>query len=84
MVEHFMLLQLIHVLYSNVTTILYPVSCLVEIKLFQIGGNKGGRTSETQSHSHSCSFTSQPVIKGITSRMEGLKVDKLAVKGNNK
>ena len=26
------------------------------------GGKKGGRTSETQSHSHSCSFSSQQVI----------------------
>ena len=32
---HFMLLLSIYVLYSNVTYI-YPVSCLVEIKLFQI------------------------------------------------
>ena len=31
---HFMLLLSIYVLYSNVTYI-YPVSCLVEIKLFQ-------------------------------------------------
>ena len=31
----FMLLLSIYVLYSNVTYI-YPVSCLVEIKLFQI------------------------------------------------
>ena len=35
---HFMLLLLIYVLYSNVTYI-YPVSCLVEIKLFQIVSN---------------------------------------------
>ena len=32
---HFMLLLSIYVLYSNVISI-YPVSCLVEIKLFQI------------------------------------------------
>ena len=32
---HFMLLLSIYILYSNVTYI-YPVSCLVEIKLFQI------------------------------------------------
>ena len=32
---HFMLLLSIYVLYSNVTYI-YPVSCLVEIKLFEI------------------------------------------------
>ena len=32
---HFMLLLSIYVLYSNVTY-MYPVSCLVEIKLFQI------------------------------------------------
>ena len=35
---HFMLLLSIYVLYSNVTYI-YPVSCLVEIKLFQIVSN---------------------------------------------
>ena len=34
MCPHFMLLLSIYVLYSNVTYI-YPVSCLVEIKLFQ-------------------------------------------------
>ena len=33
-----MLLLLIYVLYSNVTYI-YPVSCFVEIKLFQIVSN---------------------------------------------
>ena len=32
---HFMLLLSIYVLYSNVTYI-YPVSCLVEIKLFKL------------------------------------------------
>ena len=37
---HFMLLLLIYVLYSNVTYI-YPVSCLVEIKLFQIVSKQG-------------------------------------------
>ena len=47
------------------------------------GEKKGGRTSETQSHSHSCSFTSRPVIRGITSRMQGLEVNKSAVKGYN-
>ena len=35
---HFMLLLSIYVLYPNVTYI-YPVSCLVEIKLFQIVPN---------------------------------------------
>ena len=48
-----------------------------------MGVEKGGRISETQSHAHSCSFTSQPVIRGITSHMQGLKVSKSAVKGNN-
>ena len=33
--QHFMLLMSIYVLYSNVSYI-YPVACLVEIKLFQI------------------------------------------------
>ena len=33
---HFMLLLSIYALYSNVTYIIYPVSCLVEIKLFHI------------------------------------------------
>ena len=37
---------------------------------------------ETQSHSQSCSFTSRPVIRGITSRMQGRKVNKSAVNGN--
>ena len=36
---HFMLLLLIYVLYSNVTYIIYPVSCLVEIKKIQIVSN---------------------------------------------
>ena len=35
---HFMLLLSIYVLYSNITYV-YPVSCLVEIKLFQIVSN---------------------------------------------
>ena len=51
-----------------------------------MGGKKGGRTrdftSETQSHSHSCSFTSRPVMRGITSHMQGLKLNKSSVKGN--
>ena len=47
------------------------------------GGKKGGRTLETQSHSHSCSFTTRPVIRGITRRLQSLKVNKSAVKGNN-
>ena len=47
------------------------------------GRKKGGRTPETQSHSHSCSFTSRLVIRGITSSMQGLKVNKSAVNGNN-
>ena len=34
MMHHYMLLQSIYVLYSNVNYI-YPISCLVEIKLFQ-------------------------------------------------
>ena len=36
--QHFMLLLSIYVLYSNLTYI-YPVSCPVEIKLFQIVSN---------------------------------------------
>ena len=35
---HFMLLLSIYVLYSNVTYI-YPVSCLMEIKLLQVVSN---------------------------------------------
>ena len=38
----------------------------------------GGRTSETQSHSHLCSFTSLPVIRGITSRMQGFKINNVS------
>ena len=40
---HFMLLLSIFVLYSNVTYI-YPASCLVEIKLFQIVSNVDSRS----------------------------------------
>ena len=47
------------------------------------GGKKEGITSETLSHSQSCSFTSRPVIRVITSRMQGIKVNKSAVKGND-
>ena len=50
----------------------------------EVGRRQTGEiTSETQSHSHSYSFTSRPVIRGITSRMNGFKVNKLAVNGNN-
>ena len=41
---HFMLLLSIYVLYSNVTYI-YPVSCLEEIKLFEIVSSIASQTS---------------------------------------